>query len=110
MPVLAGKIGPRPRLPLVVGQEGYVLVEIGPGAVQLLVPLGGSLGSDNSTKVEPCANDLIEANSSSLKEPADSVECAGRAFVRAGGRGSRNDRSTVGPRQAIMPEQGQAAR
>ena len=46
------------RLPLVVGQERYILVEIGPGPVQLLVALGRSFGGDDSTEVKPCANHL----------------------------------------------------
>jgi hypothetical protein len=47
---------------------------------------------------------LIETDASTVKQRADPVERVRRDFVCAGGRGSGNGQSTVGPGQIIVPE------
>ena len=67
--------------------------------------LGRSFGGDDSTEVEPCTNYLIEVDMPSVQQRANPAECVRRDFVAPGGRGSGNDHGTVGPGQAIVPDQ-----
>src|SRR5262249_27489263 len=66
----AGREG-RPGVPVgeAFGQEGDALVEVGAGAVELLVGVGGAL-LDDAAQVEPGAKDLVQPGAGGGEESA----------------------------------------